>query len=34
LVLRLSIVDGRIAGIDAVADADRLAELDLGILEG
>ncbi|MGN6766944.1 MAG: sigma-70 family RNA polymerase sigma factor [Rhizobiaceae bacterium] len=34
LVLRLSIVDGQIAGIDAVADADRLAELDLEILEG
>ena len=34
LVLRLSIVDGRITGIDAVADADRLAELDLEILEG
>lgn len=34
LVLRLDITDGRIAGIEAVADTGRLAELDLRILEG
>jgi RNA polymerase sigma-70 factor (ECF subfamily) len=34
LVLRLGIADGRITSVDAVADAERLAELDLEILEG
>lgn len=33
LVLRLDIVGGRIAGIDAVADRDRLAALDVEVLE-
>jgi RNA polymerase sigma-70 factor (ECF subfamily) len=33
LVLRLSIVDGRITGIEAVAGQEELAELDLEILE-
>jgi RNA polymerase sigma-70 factor (ECF subfamily) len=34
LVLRLGIAEGRITSVDAVADAERLAELDLEILEG
>jgi RNA polymerase sigma-70 factor (ECF subfamily) len=34
LVLRLSIVDGRITSIDAVAGPEQLAELGLEILEG
>jgi RNA polymerase sigma-70 factor (ECF subfamily) len=33
LVLRLEIVDGRIAGIEAVADPARLRRLDLEVLE-
>lgn len=33
LVLRLEIVDGRIAGIEAVAEAGRLARFDVEILE-
>jgi len=34
LVLRVSIANGRIAGIDAVADPDRLGTLKLGVLDG
>jgi RNA polymerase sigma factor (sigma-70 family) len=33
LVLRLNIVGGRIAGIDAIADRDQLAALDVEVLE-
>src|ERR1043166_418489 len=34
LVLRVSIANGRIAGIEAVADPDRLGTLKLGVLDG